>query len=563
MQNGLIKAIQSGRPAHRLLRAAALEPSPISNHLVLKYSGRIVPRCPQPSFRHAYHVSAGLSSRQDDHFNKSSHKSPSRRSRNPQETGNRKIRHKSPELPESKLKDIFGQPVTISEGNRVLKVLHHRRTSGSLADFGVSMEDCNIPESGLLNALKWLRKNYAVDEEEAAANWTAAYAAKMEHGSGIEKPKPQASMESEDVEDTTSVEWRMRHSVAAEMLKKSKEDRELKQRKREEMQRTEGIQKSKELGIAKEDAEKQRGLRLKELEKRRDELHKKSQILDQDHPPQMSNWHRLGPCTIFAAAFIGICYLGANHYTPPAQEDRLFPDLRLSIATLVGLLIPCVLVTVTWHPVQFVSLSKTLDKLLLTSAKSTDAVGALWRNMNKYFVLSPAYPYALSTVGQMFSHQRFAHLMANMIGLAMFGVELHEEIGRGNFMLIYLGGGVSGALLTLWHTVLTRRWEVNTMGASGAVYAVASAWAYLTATKPSKSSQDAGFSFDVIRYAILVVQLPFHFMPSVWKVIDVLGHTGGAICGFAVAFAFRQAHLRRHERGKGEKQLVQGTAPIA
>jgi len=42
--------------------------------------------------------------------------------------------------------------------------------------------------------------------------------------------------------------------------------------------------------------------------------------------------------------------------------------------------------------------------------------------MNMYFLQIPGYPYAFSILGNVFSHQKFLHLAANMAGLAIYGI---------------------------------------------------------------------------------------------------------------------------------------------
>jgi len=56
----------------------------------------------------------------------------------------------------------------------VLRILHHRRTSGSLADYGVDnlgQQYTHVNRSLATKALDWLREAYPIDEARAAEEW--------------------------------------------------------------------------------------------------------------------------------------------------------------------------------------------------------------------------------------------------------------------------------------------------------------------------------------------------------------------------------------------------------
>ena len=45
-----------------------------------------------------------------------------------------------------------------------------------------------------------------------------------------------------------------------------------------------------------------------------------------------------------------------------------------------------------------------------------------WRMLNRYFISVPLYPYAMSVVGSVFSHQQFKHLLTNTVILWLIGL---------------------------------------------------------------------------------------------------------------------------------------------
>lgn len=119
-----------------------------------------------------------------------------------------------------------------------------------------------------------------------------------------------------------------------------------------------------------------------------------------------------------------------------------------------------------------------------------------WRLLNRYFISVPLYPYAMSVVGSVFSHQQFKHLLTNTVILWLIGLRrecpfpfscaqltnwytVHDEIGRGNFLSLYLSSGVIGSLISLTSHVLLQRLTVTSLGASGAIAGLVAAWCML------------------------------------------------------------------------------------
>jgi len=69
---------------------------------------------------------------------------------------------------------IFGTKVSPRDGNNVLRILHHRRTSGSLADYGVDnlgKQYNHVNRALATKALEWLRVRFPIDEARAAEEW--------------------------------------------------------------------------------------------------------------------------------------------------------------------------------------------------------------------------------------------------------------------------------------------------------------------------------------------------------------------------------------------------------
>jgi rhomboid-like protein len=69
---------------------------------------------------------------------------------------------------------IFGPKISRVDGYNVLRILHHRRTSGSLVDYGVDHLGARysaVTHDQATKALEWLRQTYPIDEARAAEEW--------------------------------------------------------------------------------------------------------------------------------------------------------------------------------------------------------------------------------------------------------------------------------------------------------------------------------------------------------------------------------------------------------
>jgi hypothetical protein len=85
------------------------------------------------------------------------------------------------QLSASQVESILGPGLTFDEGMQVLQELQNRRVTGSLAEEGISFpNDAVITPGHAERGLNWLRENYPVDEETAAAEWAEEEAAKLE-----------------------------------------------------------------------------------------------------------------------------------------------------------------------------------------------------------------------------------------------------------------------------------------------------------------------------------------------------------------------------------------------
>jgi rhomboid-like protein len=107
---------------------------------------------------------------------------------------------------------------------------------------------------------------------------------------------------------------------------------------------------------------------------------------------------------------------------------------------------------------------------------------------------------------------------------------VHDEIGRGNFLSLYLTSGVVGSLISLTSHVLLQRLTVTSLGASGAIAGLVAAWCML-------HSEYAPFSlFPVLPHTKLCHsdKLVPSFLPHDWR--DSISANGSTVLAAIVAF---------------------------
>jgi rhomboid-like protein len=203
--------------------------------------------------------------------------------------------------------------------------------------------------------------------------------------------------------------------------------------------------------------------------------------------------------------------------------------------------------------------------------------------MNRYFLLAPGAPKAFSVLGGLFSHQTFSHWWWNMAFLYVAGtpgksahqvcldhypsltkIPVHEEVGRGTFLSIYLTSGILGYLATLTGKVLGRVYITATLGASAAVYGIMGAYFTLSKTRYITMPEFLGGRLEFSGLIPLLGVLGYEAFK--WrmnlKVIqggsDNLSHVGGIAAGALAGWMVRR-RLEEERKEDGE-QMVQAPA---
>ncbi|MCU0642597.1 MAG: rhomboid family intramembrane serine protease [archaeon] len=91
-------------------------------------------------------------------------------------------------------------------------------------------------------------------------------------------------------------------------------------------------------------------------------------------------------------------------------------------------------------------------------------------------------------VSAIFLHAGFAHLLANLFALALFGTILEGFIGSRKFLLVFFASGIFANLIAVWFYPLS-------LGASGAIYGILGAFVII---RPMMTVWVSGFPMPAI-----------------------------------------------------------------
>ncbi len=137
----------------------------------------------------------------------------------------------------------------------------------------------------------------------------------------------------------------------------------------------------------------------------------------------------------------------------------------------------------------------------------------------------------------MFLHGNFSHLFFNMFALFLFGMILEKNVGKIEFLKIFLTGGIIGSVIYFLTILLGIASPTPALGASGGVYAILGALAILTPN---------------LRIFLLFIPMRMRQAAIVWVIIEFLGvfndssgiasaaHLGGLLFGILYAMNFKK-----------------------
>jgi len=435
---------------------------------------------------------------------------------------------------------IFGPDLRPVAANKLLRILHGRRVAGTLDDPVVKINTVQFTAKQRDAALAYLRSVAPVNEV-ANAGLRAEDELRMLEG--------ELEEEGEDTDKAKKPGYTSRFQIYKKDEAGSGQPQDEvygqgvldKIRARNEARYMEELKK-KEEEKKKQEEEQARlnpgGLQTIDLNQPREVSPRMQQWVeaatsDLKEPPKMRAWERLLPSTIFVALLVGGVVAYAEYYRPPLRMDRIWPDVPPAAATVIGLIALNVAGFLLWK------------------------VPPAWGMMNRYFMVVAATPRPLSILGAMFSHQKASHMITNMLFLWFFGVRMHDEVGRGNFLATYFASGSVGFLATLYSLVLRNQLHLTTLGASGAIYGAAAAYFWMhrfdgfkiLGLPPDPSSGVQGLGFIGL---MLAVNISAMFSKN--HMLDIASHVAGIGVGIAAGHYLQGKMEAKKRRLLGEER---------
>ena len=434
-------------------------------------------------------------------------------------------------ISEKEATQIFGKGVDAPMANRILMLLHGMRVAGTLEDPDVLRN--KEPFRDLLNenGLKWLRRNVPVDEVNNA---------------GLRAEQELAAMNLETLQDSYEIGlWRPNSGKASGKspygksgLDKIREGKEKawdeKEKKLERKRKSQADEIRENTGTLQTGPQSHVELRRPGQNKWLKHYLERANILPQT-PPEMSMFRRLFPSALVVLGTLIGGYVFTQVYTPPKTSARLWPDMPPSAATVAGIIVLNAAVFLAWK------------------------FPPVFRFLNMHFISVPGYPFAFSIIGNVFSHQAASHLAMNMGILWFVGTRLHDEIGRANFLAVYMASGAIGSFTSLASFVFRSNFVSSSLGASGALCGIIACYLCINSSEKVKLfgvfPPDDWPSLSALGMLVFLVGMD---VLGLWRwrkkfrTVDHWAHLGGYAAGIGSAqilmYRYRQRRERERER---------------
>ena len=138
----------------------------------------------------------------------------------------------------------------------------------------------------------------------------------------------------------------------------------------------------------------------------------------------------------------------------------------------------------------------------------------------------------------MFLHFGVQHLLYNMLLLIFVGDMLEKAVGKVRYLMIYLGGGILGNLLSMVVVMRTGSYAVSA-GASGAICAVVGALVFLAVKNRDRISQE-----EIWRLMIMAVLSLIEGFTQTGT--DSMAHLGGFLGGVVICLLLTAIQGRQY-----------------
>ncbi|KAG6016948.1 hypothetical protein E4U54_000029 [Claviceps lovelessii] len=446
------------------------------------------------------------------------------------------------DLSDAEIAVIFGRGMDSAAGNRLLRILQGRRVAGTLEDPAFAVHTAQYPEQLIASGLEYLRQTVPVNEvlnaglraEDELNQMDREMAEREAREKSVEGTRgesndaPVAAAPADPVYGRSAFDQiRARNIAKQKALDQAAEEQRL------------AREAAEAVGVSGPLAKRDEGGTRAITNPRVAEYYKKAQS-DMEAPPELKAWERILPSATLVALVLGFLGAVAGVYDEPRPRYRLFRDISTAHATVGTLIALNALVFLGWR------------------------VPPLWSFFNKYmiFVVATVKPVTLFTA--MFSHTQFKHVLVNMVPLWFIGTALHDELGRAEFLTLYLGCGALGFLGSLV-TYTLRGWlTVTSLGASGATLGLCSAyfWEHRTDGFRILGLPQDGVHGIVFLALITALQVAA-FGRTVKLRVDIASHLSGMVAGIlGIEVLNRMARRARSKGVRGDAARISNSRDV-
>ncbi len=153
-------------------------------------------------------------------------------------------------------------------------------------------------------------------------------------------------------------------------------------------------------------------------------------------------------------------------------------------------------------------------------------------------------------VTYMFTHGSIEHLGLNMIGLFIFGTVVEGFLGARRYLILYFVSGIGSAL---FHILVTGISDIPMLGASGAVYAVLTAYAVKF---PNNRLIIFPIPIPIKAMYVVIGFIAFSIYAGFANLLSGIahfGHLGGIIFGALLMYQWKRQESGHH---RGEFEFV-------
>jgi rhomboid-like protein len=474
------------------------------------------------------------------------------------------------ELPQPEINAVFGgEQVEADAGNYILSVLQWRRLSGALIDSGLDFpKRSGVTREQALQGLQYVRSlDPGFDERAAGQRWAVEESLRLQEelqqraiSLGLYKKDPEY-YEGEEADQGTP---EGRERTGESVLRTHREEREAQydqeqaeakaKAEREELaalhtqrgplELSAGVQPSVDIakigskgitiGAGPRSAWLTAPVERKPWVKYYEE---QANVLKDNVFPSLSIIQRLAPALLAVCGIVAFSLFLATNYTPPPTSARLWPDTAPAVSTMTAITI------------------------LLGTTFLLSRLPPFWPFLNKYLTLVPAYPRAITPLTAILRHDTLYHLAINLAVIWSFGLTLHQDVGRGTFLALFMSCGAVGGFVSLTAHVLKREWAAYIFGASTSALGVAAA---TCTVRPQGTLEVRGLGWE-LPFAAWVMLAGFLGVEIVALRrglqigVDHWGHLGGLLSGVAGGLWVRR---QAATEVLGEEATVQASAPV-